>query len=77
MWTYRYAGLWLHAETPLVPLLRLVRFRIPLALLIVGGTGGCDQGGINDRALLHGHAVGFEVPFHRLKDLLAEIVLLQ
>ncbi len=42
-----------------------------------GGAGCSDQGGINDRALLHGHAVGFEVPFHRLKDLLAEIVLLQ
>ena len=39
-------------------------------------TGRRDQGGINDRALLHGHAIGLEVGFHGLKDLLAEIMLL-
>ena len=36
-----------------------------------------NQGGINDRALLHGHAALLEVGFHRLKDLLAKIVLLK
>ena len=39
--------------------------------------GNCDQGGIDDRALLHGHAVVLEVGLHRLKDLLSQDVLLQ
>jgi hypothetical protein len=39
MWTYRYAGLRLHSEIPLVALLGLVHFRIPLLLLIFGGLG--------------------------------------
>ena len=77
IWIYRYAGFWLHAEVPLVHLLGLVHLRTPLPLPILSGTGGCDQDGINDRALLHGHAVCFEVPIHHLKDLLAEIVILQ
>ena len=42
-----------------------------------GGAGCRDQGGIDDRSLLHGHAVGLEVGLHRLKDLLPQIVLLQ
>ena len=66
-----------HAEVPLVPLLGLVHLRIPLPLLVLGGAGSCDQGGIDDRSLLHGHAVGLEVSLHRLKDLLPEIVPLQ
>jgi hypothetical protein len=36
--------------------------------------GGCKQSCIDNRALLDGHAVGFEVRFHRLKDLLPEVV---
>jgi len=42
-----------------------------------GGAGRCDQGGIDDCALLHGHALDLEVGFHSLKNLLTEIVLLQ
>ena len=42
-----------------------------------GGTGSGDQSGIDDRALLHGHAVVFEVGFDNLKDLFAKILLLQ
>ena len=42
-----------------------------------GGAWCGDQGGIDDRALLHRHAIGLEVGFHDFKDLLAEIVLLQ
>ena len=42
-----------------------------------GGAGCRDQGGIDDRPLLHGHADGLEVGFHRLKDLIAQIMLLQ
>jgi hypothetical protein len=67
----------LHAEVPLFALTGLVHLWIPLTLLVLGGAGGCDQGGVDDRSLLHGHALILEVTFHRLKDLLAEIVLLQ
>ena len=67
----------LHAEIALLALLRLVHLGIPLALLVLGGAGRGDQGGINDRALLHGHAADFEMAFHCIKDLLAEIVILQ
>ena len=66
-----------HAEVPLVPLLGLVHLGISLSLLVLGGAGSCDQGGIDDRSLLHGHAVGLEVSLHCLKDLLPEIVPLQ
>ena len=72
-----HADVNLHPEVPLLALAGLVHLRIPLLLLIFGGAGRRDQGGINDRALLHRHAVGLEVGFDHLKDLLAEIVLLQ
>ena len=87
--TYRYAGLRLHPEVPLVAFLGLVHLRIPVhwscsfasgALGLCprrGGTGSGDQSGIDNRALLHGHAVGLEMGFDHLKNLLAEIVLLQ
>ena len=65
------------AVIPLVAPFSLVHLRIPCPLLVLGGTGSRDQGGIDDRALLYGHAVGLEVGLHRLKDLLAEIVRLQ
>ena len=42
-----------------------------------GGAWCGDHGGIDDRALLHFHAIDLEVGFHDLKDLLAEIMLLQ
>jgi hypothetical protein len=75
MWTYRFAGLRLHAEIPLVAFLGLVHFWIPLALLVFRGGWSGDQGGINDRALLHGHASRLEMGFDGLKDSLAKIVL--
>jgi len=66
-----------HAVVPLVALLGLVHFWIALPLLVLGGAGCGDQGGIDDRALPHRHAPFAEVVFDRLKDLLAEVVLLQ
>ena len=42
-----------------------------------GGTGSGDQSGIDNHALLHGHAVGLEMGFDHLKNLFAEIVPLQ
>jgi len=65
------------AVVPLVALLGLVHLRIALALFVLGGTGGGDQGGIDDAALPHRHAPSAEMCFDRLKNLLAYIVLLQ
>ena len=56
-----------------------------LLLPLFGGAGCCDQGGIDDRALLHGRAVELVVyldyltdqVFCNLVDLLANIVILQ
>jgi len=72
-----HADVDLHPEIPLVTFLCLVHLRIPLTSLILGGAGRGDQSGINDRALLHGHAVGLELGRDHLKDLLAQIMLLQ
>ena len=68
MWTYRFAGLRLHPEIPLLPLTCLVHLRIPLALLVLGRARGCDQGGIDDRALFHRHALLLEMGVHRLRS---------
>ena len=65
------------ALIPLIPLLGLVHLRIPLSSFVFGGAGCRDQCCINDRPLLHGHAVVLEVGFDDLKVLFAEIVLLQ
>jgi hypothetical protein len=77
MWTYRYVGLRLHTEIPLVALLGLVHLWVPFSGFVFGGTGSRDQGGINDRALLHCHPPLLEVGLDRFKNLLAEVVLLK
>jgi hypothetical protein len=48
-----------------------------LGAFVLGRAGRSDQGGIHDRALAHRHAPSAEVGFDRLKNLLAQIVLLQ
>jgi hypothetical protein len=45
-----------------------------LGFHVLCGTGGSYQRGINDRALLHGHSLDFEVSVHRLKGQLGENV---
>jgi len=65
------------SKVPMLALTGLVHLRIPLPLFILRGAWSLDDGGIDDRALLHGHAVGLEVSFARLKDLRAQILLLQ
>ena len=66
-----------HTEVPLVALLGLVHLRIPFPLIVLGGTGRRDQGGIDDRALPHRHAPMAEVSLDGLKDLLPQLVFLQ
>ena len=51
----------LHPEVALLALAGLEHFRIPLLPLVLGGAGCRDHGCIDDRALLHRHAVGLEV----------------
>ena len=83
-----HADMQFYPEVPLIAFAGLVHLRNPLSILVhvpparfacgLGRVDGCrDRGGIDDRALLHGHAVGLEVGFHCLKDLFAVIVLLQ
>lgn len=61
------------AVMPLVALLGLVHLRISLSFLILGGAAYRDQGGIDDRPMLHSNVVGLEVGVHRLKDLLPRL----
>ena len=55
----------------------LVHLWVPFTGFVFGGTGSRDQGGIDDRALLHGHALLLEVGLDRFENLLAEVVLLK
>jgi hypothetical protein len=61
----------------LVAFLCLVHLWVPFTGFIFGGTGSRDQGGIDDRALLHGHAPLLEVGLDRFKNLLAKVMLLK
>jgi len=45
-----------------------MHLRIPVPILVLGGAGSRDQGGIDDRALLHDHASLLEMAFNRLID---------
>ena len=66
-----------------------MHLRIPLPFLVLvapprsafglgkGGAGSSDQGGIDDRALFHGHAVLLEMGFHSLEDLPSKFILLK
>ena len=67
----------LHAEIPLLSLGRLVHLRIALAILVLRRARSTDDRGIHDRAVAHLDAVTGEVPVHRRKQLLAELVLLE
>jgi hypothetical protein len=49
----------------------------PAPQLFFGRAWCRDDGGIDDRALLHDHAVGFEVRHHGCENLLTQIVLFQ
>ncbi len=66
-----------HPVVPLGAMLGLVHLRIPLPLFVFGGARRRDQGGIDDRALTHRHSQCAEVGFDGLKDLVAQLMLLQ
>ncbi len=54
-----------------------MHFWIPLPFFNYGGTGRGDQDGVHERALTHRHTPRTLVGFDGLKDLLAQLVLLQ
>ena len=66
-----------HPEKPLVPLGHRVHLRVPFTLLVLGGTGGVDDRGIEDRPFLQQGALILESLLDRLENLLADAVLLE
>ena len=58
-----------HAEVPLIPLTRLMPVRIALLVLVLGGRGGIDDGGIDDRALGDLDALGLQMPVDRMRSI--------
>jgi hypothetical protein len=61
----------------MVALLVLVHLWIPFTSFVFGGAGIADQGGINDLAMAHGHALSAKMGLNRLGDLLLQVVLLE
>ena len=71
------ADMGLHPEVPLIALLDLFHLRIALLGLVLGGRGGCHDGGVNDRALAHEQALLGQMGVDFLEDPLGQSMLLQ
>ena len=69
-----HADMRLHAEVPLVALLRRVHLRVPFLLPVLGRTRRADDGGIHNRAPVYLQAVFLQVFANQLKQLLAQVV---
>jgi hypothetical protein len=67
----------LHAEIPLVALLRLMDLGITRLVGILGGRRRIDDRRIDDRAGGHLQSLRRQMPSHLVEQLLAQIVLLQ
>ena len=65
------------AEVPLVAFSGLVHFRITLASLVLGGTRGRNDGGIDNATFAQHQAIFLQVFVHLFEQYLAEAVLLQ
>ena len=63
------ADVGLHAKVPVVAFLRLVHFRITLAILVLGRRWRGDQRGVDDGAFAHHQAFLGQVPVDRVEDL--------
>src|SRR5215467_10467661 len=57
----------LHAEVPLIPLLRGAHLRITLARRVLGGRRGSNQGRVHDRAAAQQRTACFQMIRHRFK----------
>jgi hypothetical protein len=71
------ANVRLHAEVPLLALLGLVHVWIPLLILVLGRGRRGDDGGVDDGAAGHLHALRFQVLVYLFEQLLAQMMLLQ
>ena len=72
-----YSDVALHPEFPLIALFRLVHFRIPGFLRILGGAGSIDDGGVYNGAALH-HVSGlYHDAVDCIKEQLVQAVCLQ
>ena len=63
-----------HAEVPLIAFPGLVHLRITLTFLVLGGTGCCNQGRINDSTATHDQSSLIQCFFYIIKDSFAKIV---
>jgi len=72
-----YANVRLVAEMPSVTLLRLMSIRITLLFLILGRTGGRNDGGIHDRPFSQNQTTLCQQTYHLRKQLLLQIILHQ
>jgi hypothetical protein len=70
------ADMGLHPEVPLVALARLAHLRVALFLLVLGGTGGADDAGINNSAPGYLQSVFLEVLIDQVEQLITQVVLL-
>lgn len=72
-----HANVRLHTEVPLVALLGLVHLRVALPILVLGGTGCGNQGGIDHGAALEQQTTGGQLGIDGGKDLSCQLVPLQ
>ncbi len=66
----------LHPEEPLVALLGRAHVRVALLLLVLGGTRGADDAGVNDSPKEDLQAIFLEILVHQVEELVAQVVLL-
>lgn len=72
-----HADMGLHAKVPLVALLAGVHLWIALSVLVLGGAGRCNQGGIDRSACLEQQALGCQQGVDGGQNLLGQLVFLQ
>lgn len=65
-----------HTEVPLIAFARLAHLRIALLLLVLGGTWGANDTGINDGAAGNLQPVLLQILIHQMEQLVAQVVLL-
>ena len=70
-------GMDLHAEVPLIPLLRGVHLRVTGLCRVLGRTRCMNDGCVNDCTAVHDEPRGVQPLFHVIKDLARDVVFFQ
>ena len=70
-------GMDLHAEVPLIPLLRGVHLRIAGLCRVLGRTRRMDDRCVNNRTAVHDESRGFQPLFHVIEHLAGDVVLFE